>query len=666
MTKTLSACLTALVALLVPVAGAQAAPTKSKLRFSSASYVVAENGGSATITVTRTPRNPKARSATNSIVSVAYATSDDTAVAGSDYTASSGRLTFPACGPSPAATDPCLVQQFTVPITDDDVADGNETVKLALTSPSRTTVVVNPQKATLTIADNEGPTQVTFDAAGYRAWELGPSAEIHVIRSGAGISGSSSVDFATADGDATAGSDYTGQSSTLSFTPGQVDKAIFVPIKDDAVSEPTESFSVGLSNPSGGTTIATASAPVTILDDDTVVNAHLGFEVSSSSVDEGADVTITVNRDNSVDTSVSVDYATIAQTATADVDFTALADTLDFDPGDMSLSFTVPTISDNGHEGDETFAVRLNNQVPSATVLDTDTTTVTIADDDAAPTISAGPGTAGDGSVSFEIVISNPSDTDVTVDYVIRDADGNEVATGTATIPAGSTSTTVTEPVTGDGPWSIELSNAGGGSIDAAHSSSTTQDPAADTGTGGSTDTSGSATGESTGTSGTGSSSGSADPVVTVTPGTDGTVAIEEPTDDPGTSASPPLAKLPAKLLSACRLTVRAGNRVGRRGLLLRMRAGHTCTVTLGASVRGTGGKRSKSTSVRALKTKRHAVKLRRGKTRTVRLRFSKRALGFIKRALKARRPMTLTVVVIEKDSRKRVTKRTTRTRLRR
>ena len=120
--------------------------------------------------------------------------------------------------------------------------------------------------------------------------------------------------------------------------------------------------------------------------------------------------------------------------------------------------------------------------------------------------------------------------------------------------------------------------------------------------------------------------------------------------------------------LGACRLKVTAAKRVDRRrGLIVKLRAGSTCAVTIGASVKGTGKSSAASPKlVRALKTKRQTVRLRAGRTTVLKLRFTKRALGFIKRALDARRPMTLTLVVIERESTDRVSKRTFRTKLRR
>src|SRR4051794_5851733 len=501
---------------------------KAKLRFAATNSAAAENASTAQVAVTRMARNGKAKSATNTTVSVAYATSNGTAVAGSDYISTSGRLTFPACSTgAPAANDPCLRQVVTVPVLDDNVADGNRTVNLALTSPSRNAVVVNPQKTTLTIADNEGPTHVFFDRASYSVWEIGPQVEIHVFRSGTGISGSSTVDFSTSNGSATTPGDYTGESATLTFAPGEVDKTVLVDISDDSVVEPTETFSAGLGNASAGTTIDTASEQVTILDDDAVVPAHLAIDATPNPVAEGGDVTYTVTRTGSVGGPVSVDYATNGTTGLADIDFAAVADTLDFDPGDTTQSFTVSTLGDSLHEGDETFGVTLSNALPAGTVIDTGTANVTITDDDPVPTVSVGGGSVGGGTITYVIELTNPTTTDVTVTYVIVDSSGNQVGTGTATIPAGSTSTAVQAPATGSGPYDITISNATGGTIDPAHSSSTTpgqqQDPTISVGP---------STGGTGGTAGAGSGSGS-----TGSTGSSTTfdVTISQPTDHPVT-----------------------------------------------------------------------------------------------------------------------------------
>ena len=75
-------------------------------------------------------------------------------------------------------------------------------------------------------------------------------------------SGTVTVDYATADGSADAGDDYTGKSGTLSFSAGETSKTISVTIEDDIENESDETFTVTLSNASGadlGTTSATGT-----------------------------------------------------------------------------------------------------------------------------------------------------------------------------------------------------------------------------------------------------------------------------------------------------------------------------------------------------------------------------------------------------------------------
>ena len=72
-----------------------------------------------------------------------------------------------------------------------------------------------------------------------------------------------SVDYATADGTATAGADYTATSGTLRFSPGSTSQAVAVPIADGIENEADETFTVTLANPSGGT-LGTSSATGTI------------------------------------------------------------------------------------------------------------------------------------------------------------------------------------------------------------------------------------------------------------------------------------------------------------------------------------------------------------------------------------------------------------------
>jgi len=108
-----------------------------ELQFSAATYEVSEVGPTATIMVSRINGSTGA-------VGVTYATSNDTATAGSDYTTATGTLAF---------ADGEVTKTFTVPITKDSAAESNETVILTLSSPTGGATLGTPSQATLTITD---------------------------------------------------------------------------------------------------------------------------------------------------------------------------------------------------------------------------------------------------------------------------------------------------------------------------------------------------------------------------------------------------------------------------------------------------------------------------------------------------------------------------------
>ena len=100
-------------------------------------------------------------------------------------------------------------------------------------------------------------------------------------------SGTVTVDYATSDGTATAGSDYTATSGTLTFAAGETEKTVSVPVLDDAHDEGSETLTLTLSNPSGAY-LADGSATGTINNSDPMPLAWMvrfGRTVGSQVVD---------------------------------------------------------------------------------------------------------------------------------------------------------------------------------------------------------------------------------------------------------------------------------------------------------------------------------------------------------------------------------------------
>jgi sugar lactone lactonase YvrE len=92
-----------------------------------------------------------------------------------------------------------------------------------------------------------------------------------------------SVSYATADGTALAGTHYTAQSGTITFAPGQTTREVLLASHDETALEGNTTFSVQLSNPTGGVTIGTGTATVTRVDDDSTRQ----FTISNATATEG-------------------------------------------------------------------------------------------------------------------------------------------------------------------------------------------------------------------------------------------------------------------------------------------------------------------------------------------------------------------------------------------
>ena len=192
------------------------------------------------------------------------------------------------------------------------------------------------------------------------------------------------VDYATSDGTAIGGSDYTATSGRLTIPANRAFADIQVPIADDAIAEQDETFTLTLSN-AGNATIADSEATATIVDNEgTPV-----LSVTDASAEEGDAVEFTVSLSPAAGQAVTVQYDTsigATDTASAD-DFTAAsAQTLSIPAGDTSATISIPTAEDTTEEGDETFTLTLSNASSNAEIdSQAMTATGTIENDDVVP-----------------------------------------------------------------------------------------------------------------------------------------------------------------------------------------------------------------------------------------------------------------------------------------
>ena len=186
------------------------------------------------------------------LVTVAYETVDGTAVAGSDYTSTSGMLRFEAGETS---------KTIAVPTIEDATAEETEGFTVQLTDPSGATVADGT--ATGTITDDDEPPGLSIDDA--PAVREGETAEF-VVRLSASSDVAATVSYRTFDGTALAGFDYVAAEGTLRFEPGETTHTVAVATLTDDLVEGSEGFTVELSDPSGAT-VADGAATGTITDD---------------------------------------------------------------------------------------------------------------------------------------------------------------------------------------------------------------------------------------------------------------------------------------------------------------------------------------------------------------------------------------------------------------
>ncbi|WP_166767386.1 putative Ig domain-containing protein [Xanthomonas arboricola] len=193
-------------------------------------------------------------------VSFDIATADGTATAGVDYVASSlTGQTIPA-GSSSAT--------FTVLVNGDTLSEPNETFFVNVSNV--TGASVGDGQGQGTIVNDDALPALSIDDVSVNEGNSGTTTATFTVSLSAASGQTVSVNYITADGTATAGSDYSARSGTLTFAPGVTAQGVAITVNGDTAVEPNETFSVGLSGASNAS-IARATGTGTIVNDDVVV-----------------------------------------------------------------------------------------------------------------------------------------------------------------------------------------------------------------------------------------------------------------------------------------------------------------------------------------------------------------------------------------------------------
>jgi glucose/arabinose dehydrogenase len=399
------------------------------------------NLGTTTATFTVSLSNTSSQTITAS-----YATAGNTATSGTDFVAASGTVTITPGLPS---------QTVSVTVNGDTLFEPNETFFVDLTSPTNATI--SDSQGVGTINNDDAQPTISINDVSVTEGNAGTANAGFTVSLSNASSQTITVNYATADNTATAGSDYVTAGGTVTFTPGQTSQPVSVTVNGETTFEPNETFNVNLTSPTNAT-IADNLGVGTITNDD----AQPTISINDVAVTEGNAGTttagFTVSLSNASSQTITVNYATANNTATAGSDYVTTSGTVTFTPSQTTQPISVTVNGDLANELNETFLVNLSG-ASNATISDNQGTG-TITDDDSQPTLSindvaVAEGNAGTVNANFTITLSAASGQTVSVQYATANNTATAgtdytTASGTATFTTGQTSQQVSVAVNGD------------------------------------------------------------------------------------------------------------------------------------------------------------------------------------------------------------------------
>jgi uncharacterized protein (TIGR03437 family) len=268
------------------------------------------------------------------------------------------------------------------------------------------------------------------------------------------------VDFATADGTASAPSDYQANSGTLTFNPGDLTKTITVLVNGDTMDEPNETFFVNLSNALNAV-ILDSQGQGTINDNDAAPSVSINDVTVTEGNSGTTSATFTVTLSAASGFTVTVNYAAADSTATAGSDYQAASGTVTFNPGETSKPISVAVNGDPDFEPNESFFVNLSTPV-NVTIADGQGVGTINNDDPLPPTpnffiddVNISEGDSGTKTANFTVTLNPAANQQVTVQYATANGTATagsdyQSSSGTLTFATGETSKPVSITINGD------------------------------------------------------------------------------------------------------------------------------------------------------------------------------------------------------------------------
>ena len=276
------------------------------------------------------------------------------ATAGSDFVAKTGTATFSAGQTSTTVT---------VVVNGDRVAEPDEAFSLDLSDASG--ALIDDYHAVGTITNDEPYVSVSGGSVteGNSGTQLLPFTITLSQASDVAVT----VNYATADGSATAGTDYVARSGSVTFAAGETSKTVNVTVNGDRLAEGDEYFHLLLGTVTNAG-VGTGQALGSITDNEPTISIN---NVSTTEGNSGSKLlTFTVTLSAAYDQTVTVGYATQNGSAKSGKDYGATSGTLTFLAGQTTKTFTVSIKGDKQREPDEWFNVVLRNPSVNALIGD--------------------------------------------------------------------------------------------------------------------------------------------------------------------------------------------------------------------------------------------------------------------------------------------------------
>ena len=432
---------TALLLLAVPTP-ATAAPTP---KVTITDVAVTEGTGAAvnaSFTIQVAPR-PAACCA----LQVSWTTAPGSASA-ADFTASSGIVSL---------TKTTTSRVVTVPVTGDASDEPSETFVVNLSNLTGSPGSILDAQGVATITDDDAPPLLSVNNTSVTEGNAGTATATFTASLSVASANAVTFNWTTAAGTATAGVDYVAASGSRTIAAGATTATIGITVNGDVQAEGNENFGITLSTPSNAT-IGDGSGLATITDDDPLPV----LSVNDVSVSEGnagtTTATFTATLSAAMGNTVGFNWATAVGSATAGVDYVAASGSRTIAAGATTATIGITVNGDVLDEPDETFGITLS--APSNTTIGDGSGLATITDDDPLPSVSVNDvsvieGNAGTTTATFTLTLSATSAKTVTLDWTTAAGSATAgvdylAATGSRTIPAGSTTATVAITVNGD------------------------------------------------------------------------------------------------------------------------------------------------------------------------------------------------------------------------